>query len=100
MAHWTDEFISALAPPPYPAPIDKELAARGQAIFAAHCASCHDGKGSRVGTSIPLAEIGTDPEHVRTFSQTDADHMNTPDPPARRRRMPSSRARRAMSHGR
>ena len=77
MAHWTDDFISALAPPPYPAPVDKELASRGQAIFAAHCASCHDGKGSRVGTSIPLAEIGTDPEHVRTFSQTDADHMNT-----------------------
>jgi Cytochrome c peroxidase len=77
MAHWTDDFISDLAPPAYPAPIDKELASRGQTIFAAHCASCHDGKGSRVGTSIPLAQIGTDPEHVRTFSQTDADHMNT-----------------------
>jgi mono/diheme cytochrome c family protein len=76
MAQWTDEFISALAPPPYPAAIDKALAARGQTIFDAQCASCHDGKGSRVGTSIPLAEIGTDPEHVLTFSQSDAERMN------------------------
>ena len=76
MAQWTDDFISTLAPPPYPAPIDKELAAQGQAIYAAQCAGCHDGKGSRVGTAIPLAEIGTDPEHVLTFSQANADRMN------------------------
>ena len=76
MAQWTDEFISTLAPPPFPAPIDKALAAQGQTIYAAQCAGCHDGKGSRVGTAIPLAEIGTDPEHVLTFSQANADRMN------------------------
>jgi hypothetical protein len=34
-------------------------------------------KGSRMGQAIPLPEIGTDPEHIRTFSQSDAARMNT-----------------------
>lgn len=77
MVKWTDSFIGTLAPPPYPAPIDKDLSTRGEAVFQARCADCHGLKGSRMGKSIPLAEIGTDPEHVRTFSQSDADRMNT-----------------------
>jgi mono/diheme cytochrome c family protein len=76
MARWTDSFIADLAPPPFPAPVDKDLATRGEAVFRAKCGDCHDAKGSRVGTAIVLAEIGTDPEHVRTFSEADADRMN------------------------
>ncbi len=45
-------------------------------MFAAHCASCHAKDGARTGTAIPLADIGTDPEHVRTFTQGHADRMN------------------------
>src|SRR5262249_10825656 len=77
MAAWTDSFMASLAPPPFPAPVDQGLAARGAVIFQARCADCHDTAGSRVGHAIPLAEIGTDPEHVLTFTPADADRMNT-----------------------
>jgi mono/diheme cytochrome c family protein len=73
---WTDSFIAKLDPPPYPASIDKALAARGEGIFRAHCADCHGASGRRVGKAIPAAEIGTDAEHDRTWSQKDADRMN------------------------
>jgi mono/diheme cytochrome c family protein len=76
MAKWTSTFIATLMPPPFPGPIDKGLAARGEPIFRAQCADCHAANGSRLGQAIPLAEIGTDPEHVHTFSQADADRMN------------------------
>lgn len=73
---WIESFLRDLPPPAYPFPIDASLAARGRTIFAAACAACHDAKGTRVGTAIPLSEIGTDPEHVKTWGQKDADRMN------------------------
>ncbi len=101
MAQWTDEFISALAPPPYPAPIDKELAARGQTIYAAQCASCHDGKGSRVGTSIAgWPRSGTGSRACPYFLPGGRRSHERPDAPARTPPMPSCRAPRAMSRGR
>lgn len=71
-----EAHLRDLAPPPYPLPIDASRAARGREIFAASCGQCHDPKGPRTGTAIPLAEIGTDPEHVKTWTQPDADRMN------------------------
>lgn len=73
---WIDSFIDKLEPPPYPAAIDPALTARGQDIYRAKCADCHDAAGRRVGKAIPADEIGTDPEHDRTWSQKDADRMN------------------------
>ncbi|MGE0666534.1 MAG: c-type cytochrome [Sphingomonadales bacterium] len=70
---WTEAFIENLTPPPFPGPIDPARAAAGETLFAAHCASCH--AGARTGTSIPLAEIGTDPEHVLTWQKDDARRM-------------------------
>ncbi|HYZ63882.1 MAG TPA: hypothetical protein VE650_15655, partial [Acetobacteraceae bacterium] len=40
------------------------------------CAACHDPGGARTGTVIPLDEISTDPEHVRTWRAKDAERMN------------------------
>lgn len=75
-AKWLEGYMRRSAPPPYPLPVDAALVARGRQLFAAACAQCHEPGGRRVGTAIPLAEIGTDPEHVRTWAQADADRMN------------------------
>ncbi len=56
---------------------DAALVSRGQSLFAAHCAECHDANQSnRIGTVIPLAEIGTDPERTNAWSKTAADGAN------------------------
>jgi len=73
---WIETFIANLQPPPYPGKIDKMLAADGKTIYQARCAECHSAGGTRTGTVIPLAEIGTDPERVRAWTQANADRMN------------------------
>jgi mono/diheme cytochrome c family protein len=73
---WLAAFISKLKPPPFPVAIDRDLAGRGQQIFTRLCAECHADSGKRTGTAIPLAEIGTDPEHALAWTQRDADRMN------------------------
>jgi hypothetical protein len=72
-----EDFIKNLDPPKFPAKIDVALAARGNAVFAAQCAQCHAMGGARTGTAIPLDEIKTDSEHLRTFTQANAERMNT-----------------------
>jgi mono/diheme cytochrome c family protein len=73
---WLVSFLRTLPPPKYPAEIDQARSGRGQAIYAARCAACHAEDGARTGAAIPLAEIGTDPEHFRTWSDSDAARMN------------------------
>jgi mono/diheme cytochrome c family protein len=73
---WIEAFLRTLEPPPFPLPIDKTLAERGAALFAEHCGACHAKGGARLGTAIPIEEIGTDPEHVRTWRQNNAERMN------------------------
>jgi mono/diheme cytochrome c family protein len=73
---WLESFLHGMAPPAWPLPIDAALAQRGGQLFLQHCSNCHARGGARTGTAIPLQEIGTDPEHVNTFRQADADRMN------------------------
>jgi len=73
---WIESFISKLEPPPYPRPIDESRIERGKALYAERCAACHAEGGARIGTAIPLAELGTDPEHVIAWQQRNADRMN------------------------
>jgi mono/diheme cytochrome c family protein len=73
---WVVAFLRDLPPPPYPFAVDPVQAQEGRAIFGARCAECHAGGGARTGTVIPLDEIGTDPEHVRTWGDKDARRMN------------------------
>lgn len=75
-ADWLEGFLSELEPPPWPGPLDQALARRGAGLFQHHCAHCHAPGGSREGTAIPLAEIGTDPAHVDTWDGADARRMN------------------------
>jgi hypothetical protein len=72
-----EECLMNLEPPAYPLPIDSLVAARGALVFETHCASCHaSGRQNRLGTVIPLAEIGTDPERVHAWTKEAADSAN------------------------
>ena len=50
---------------------------RGAAVYRRNCFVCHDPKGEKFGTVIPLDEIGTDPERVHSFTESLKDKMNT-----------------------
>ncbi len=69
-------FISTAQPPPYPFPINRALAASGEAIYRRDCASCHAIGGSRTGTVIPLSEIGTDRHRLDMWTPASAAAYN------------------------
>jgi len=70
---WLREF----RPPPYPLPIDAQKAARGKPVFEAQCAACHaPGRDNRMGTVIPIAEVGTDRERLDAWTKAAADGAN------------------------
>jgi len=73
-----EEWIMDLKAPAYPASrIDATRAARGGMVYAGACASCHDFGAEKVGQVTLLAEIGTDPERLRSFTPEVAMRMNT-----------------------
>lgn len=72
-----EDWLMDLQPPDYPLPVDTELAARGAVVFEASCADCHaPGRDNRLGTVIPLEEIGTDPERSWAWTREAADSAN------------------------
>jgi hypothetical protein len=71
-----DNYLSALAAPPYPFPIDRARAARGRPVYVQYCASCHEPGAPRTSKPISLAEIRTDPERMNTWTQAAADEAN------------------------
>jgi hypothetical protein len=71
-----DDYLSALAPPSYPFPVDAALAARGGAVYAQACASCHQPGQGRTSRLIPIDEIGTDRNRLDTWNQAAADQAN------------------------
>ncbi len=72
------EWILDLKPPAFPAErVNKTLADAGKPIYQQHCASCHDIGQPRVGQTTDIAEIGTDPERLRSFTPALATQMNT-----------------------
>ncbi|MEQ1506020.1 MAG: hypothetical protein ABMB14_27560 [Myxococcota bacterium] len=63
-------WMEALEPPPFPDPVDEDLAATGQQVFEASCASCHGTYGDAPTDPdrwLPLDEIGTDPTYALGF---------------------------------
>ncbi len=62
-------YLLQLPPPPFPFEIDQTLAETGKAIYAQACAACHDFDGAQVGQVVPIAEIGTDPHRLDSFTQ-------------------------------
>jgi mono/diheme cytochrome c family protein len=67
-----------LPPPAFPSDrIDRSRVDQGRRVYETACASCHAFGGSRVGQVTPVADIGTDPERVRSFTAELAEKMNT-----------------------
>ncbi|HEX4960361.1 MAG TPA: hypothetical protein VF173_05955 [Thermoanaerobaculia bacterium] len=71
------DWLRVLKPPAYPLSHDEPKAARGQAVFETECAACHAAqRDNRLGTVIPIEEIGTDRERLDTWTQAAADGAN------------------------
>ena len=74
IANW----ILDLKPPAYPANrINAALANTGRPIYQQNCSSCHDIGQPKVGQTIDIADIGTDPERLNSFTPELAKAMNT-----------------------
>jgi RoxA-like, cytochrome c-like len=72
-----EDWLMNLPPPRYPLPVDSALAGKGRAVFEERCAQCHaSGRDNRLGTVIPLEEIGTDPERANAWTKAAADSAN------------------------
>jgi mono/diheme cytochrome c family protein len=69
-------WLMDLPSPKYEFAIDQALAARGQPIFAQHCAGCHAFGAARTGKVVALAEVGTDPNRNQHWPQSSADAFN------------------------
>mgnify|MGYP006278441145 CR=1 FL=1 len=63
-----EEWLETLSPPSYPFPIDEERAGRGRDIFRKYCYDCHDFGGERVGTVVPIEQIGTDRHRMDSYT--------------------------------
>ncbi len=71
------EWLRQLRPPPYPLAIDRTKASRGKSVYDNECAECHAPyQKNRLGTVIPIEDIGTDPTRMNAWTQTAADRMN------------------------
>jgi cytochrome c5 len=88
------DWIWTLPAPKYPYDVDATLAAKGAPLYEQHCASCHadhrfrDGvvpPGSHVGQVEPIAQIGTDPHRLDSYTDVFASnqYMLFPDSPYR-----------------
>jgi mono/diheme cytochrome c family protein len=73
-----ENWILDLKPPAYPAArIDKAAAADGRRAWESECASCHSTESPLVGQVTSLANVGTDPERLNSFTAELARGMNT-----------------------
>jgi processive rubber oxygenase RoxA-like protein/cbb3-type cytochrome c oxidase subunit III len=77
------DWLWTLKAPPYPYPINRQLATRGAALYKTYCASCHgasgqDFSGPYVGKVVPIVDIGTDPYRLDSFTYDLAVSLGTP----------------------
>ncbi len=71
---WLVSYLSEKPAPKYPFPIDQQKAQSGKAVFDANCARCHQSE--RTGTRVPVDEVGTDRERLKTWSKQAAIESN------------------------
>ena len=69
-------YLLTIEAPKYPFPIDEGLAARGQPIFAKHCAKCHGTAGTYPNKIVSLDVIGTDPLLAQASTGKLVDYFN------------------------
>ena len=72
------DWIATLAPPAFPEDkIDRVKAQEGAKVYAQQCAVCHTMNGAKVGQVVPIQDIGTDAERLKSFTSDLAVKMNT-----------------------
>jgi mono/diheme cytochrome c family protein len=71
---WLVKYLGEKQAPKYPFPIKEDLATSGKAIFNANCATCHTS--DRTGTRVPVEEVGTDRERLKSWSKKAAIESN------------------------
>ena len=71
---WLVKYLSEKQAPKYPFPIKEGLAKTGKAIFDSNCAACHASE--RTGTRVPVEEVGTDRERLKSWSKQAAIESN------------------------
>jgi hypothetical protein len=71
---WLEDYLGNLQAPKYPFPIDASKAKAGQVVFERNCAQCHASE--RTGTRVPVEEVGTDRERLKTWSKQAAIESN------------------------
>lgn len=64
-----ENLLLNLQPPTIPFPVDETQVTRGKAIYKQYCFDCHDFAGTRVGTVVPLPEIGTDRHRLDSYTE-------------------------------
>jgi len=69
-------YIESAPVPKYPFPIDTAKANKGQVIYTQKCAECHAFGGARTGKIATLAEVGTDGERHRLWTDESARRYN------------------------
>jgi mono/diheme cytochrome c family protein len=73
-------WLRKLPPPKYPlqqSDADRATVPHGQAVFEQQCAACHaSGRDNRMGTVIPVEEVGTDAERTHAWTRQAADGAN------------------------
>jgi mono/diheme cytochrome c family protein len=71
-----EDYLKAMPPPAFPFDIDNDLAARGESIFEAECASCHGPDSDQVGRVTPATVVGTDPHRAASYTPAAAAETN------------------------
>jgi len=73
-----EDWIWTLPAPRFPPErVKQERVAAGEKIYQRDCASCHEPGGKTTGQVVSLAELGTDPGRVESFTKDLAERMNT-----------------------
>jgi hypothetical protein len=71
---WLVKYLSEIPAPKYPFPIREAVAKTGKTVFDKNCASCHASE--RTGTRVPVEEVGTDRERLKSWSKQAAIESN------------------------
>jgi hypothetical protein len=69
------ELSEKIRAPKYPFAIDRAAASRGQRLYQANCASCHNGAETDARLHRP-EEVGTDPLRAKLFTAAQAELFN------------------------
>jgi mono/diheme cytochrome c family protein len=74
------DWLMNLPPPKYPYAIDEQLTAKGNAIYAERCASCHNAGGQTTGSVVPVDQVGTDRHRLDMWTAAAATAYNNYEP--------------------